>query len=146
MLDYFQRNFLFLQNTNFFKNCYYFNSLEHVMFSLNVGFKLCTQLCNSNPVSTKFFSFFVDPDRIVRIDNERRPELNNLDDILENGRGDDRSSLTSNSLRSFGRNSFLFRSSNKSQKSKKHPTPRRREVLLSKISIYIVYMFVCCHR
>ena len=38
------------------------------------------------------------------------------------------------------------RMSNK-RKSKKHAsTPRRREVLLSKISIYIVYMFVSCHR
>eukprot|EP00093_Oithona_nana_P010296 10296.XXX_11224_14252_1 [CDS] Oithona nana genome sequencing. len=37
------------------------------------------------------------------------------------------------------------RMSNK-RKSKKHAsTPRRREVLLSKISIYIVYMFVSCH-
>ena len=62
---------------------------------------------------------FSDPDRIVRIDSSERVELN--------GRGGGRMS-------------------NK-RKSKKHAsTPRRREVLLSKISIYIVYMFVSCHR
>ena len=65
-----------------------------------------------------------DPDRIVRIDSSERIQLNGLDQ--------------SSSRRD--------RLSNK-RKSKKHAsTPRRREVLLSKISIYIVYMFVCCHR
>ena len=75
---------------------------------------------NFVPTSSWFFS---DPDRIVRIDSSERVELNGRR-IEERG----------------------GRMSNK-RKSKKHAsTPRRREVLLSKISIYIVYMFVSCHR
>ena len=122
----------------------FLNVTTSILYSMSsIFFQLWKQShLKSNHGSIKYFP---DPDRIVRIENERT-ELNNLDDIMENGRNGGRSSPTSNSLRSFGRNSFLFRSTNKSQKSKKHPTPRRREVLLSKISIYIVYMFVCCHR
>lgn len=69
-----------------------------------------------------------DPDRIVRIENQESRRLSSPE-----SNGDTRSSV--------------FRRVKPSTKAKKHPTtPRRREVLLSKISIYIVYMFVCCHR
>ncbi len=34
----------------------------------------------------------------------------------------------------------------RSRKKSSFNTPRRREVQLSKISIYIVFMFVICHR
>ncbi len=34
----------------------------------------------------------------------------------------------------------------RSRKKNSFNTPRRREVQLSKISIYIVFMFVICHR
>ena len=72
-------------------------------------------------------AIFSDPDQIVRIDSSERIQLNEL-------------TREQNSRRS--NNSTRISEKN----SKKHVTPRRREVLLSKISLYIVYMFVCCHR
>ena len=68
-------------------------------------------------------AIFSDPDQIVRIDSSERIQLNELT-----------------------REQNSRRSNNSGKNSKKHVTPRRREVLLSKISLYIVYMFVCCHR
>jgi len=68
----------------------------------------------------------LNPDQIVRIDSSERIQLNEL-------------TREQNSRRS--NNSSRISEKN----SKKHVTPRRREVLLSKISLYIVYMFVCCH-
>lgn len=42
--------------------------------------------------------------------------------------------------------STLFKGLRKRRRKSSANTPRRREVQLSKISIYIVLMFVICHR
>lgn len=62
-----------------------------------------------------------DPDEIMRIEDSERIQLNDT------------------------ARSRFSRASARSNRIRQHATPRRREVLLSKISIYIVYMFVCCH-
>ena len=94
-------------------------------------------MCDSNFVwNCIIYSviFSGDPDRIDR---------HEMSDIIKNG-GNDR-----NNIKKFGHNSSInSRSGNKLNKKNSNATttPRRREVLLSKISVYIVYMFVCCHR
>ena len=87
----------------------------------------------------------VDPDRIVRIENEQTESSMNLNEEIGVGGRSNSTTLSTDPLT--GRHSFLHHVMRKSKKEKKHhPSARRREVLLSKISIYIVYMMVCCHR
>ena len=98
-----------------------------------------------------YFDFKVDWKSIIRLElnyslifsgDPDRIDRHEMGDIIKNG-GNDR-----NDINKFGRNSISLRSGakNKKKNSNATTTPRRREVLLSKISVYIVYMFVCCHR
>ena len=78
----------------------------------------------------------------MRIENEQTESSMNLNEEI--GGRSNSTTLSTDPLT--GRHSFLHHVMRKSKKDKKHPSARRREVLLSKISIYIVYMMVCCHR
>ncbi len=72
-----------------------------------------------------------DPDLITSSDNSERIQL------------DENSEISRTHSR---RATFRQRSLANSRDQRITSTPRTREVLLSKISLYIVYMFVCCHR
>ena len=80
----------------------------------------------------------------MRIENEQTESSMNLNEEIGIGGRSNSTTLSTDPLT--GRHSFLHHVMRKSKKDKKHPSARRREVLLSKISIYIVYMMVCCHR
>ena len=117
--------------------CFVSSLLGNIVVNISIIFLLC--------VFILLLFMNVDPDRIVRIENEQTESSMNLNEEIGVG---GRSNSTTLSTDPFtGRHSFLHHVMRKSKKEKKHhPSARRREVLLSKISIYIVYMMVCCHR